>query len=53
MTLCGNAMKTPNEGCDDGNISDNDGCSSTCVIEANSSCNLTIHANVCDLCGNN
>ena len=31
--VCGNGKRTGNEECDDGNLVDNDGCSSTCKIE--------------------
>ena len=31
--LCGNAVLDPGEGCDDGNLSDGDGCSSACRCE--------------------
>ncbi len=34
LTLCGNKVIDPGEECDDGNIVDNDGCSSTCKIES-------------------
>jgi fibro-slime domain-containing protein len=32
-SLCGNAVKNPSEGCDDGNIVAGDGCSDSCVVE--------------------
>lgn len=33
LPICGNAVKESGEACDDGNINDNDGCSSACQIE--------------------
>jgi len=32
--LCGNGVVDPGESCDDGNKTDGDGCTSTCVVEA-------------------
>jgi cysteine-rich repeat protein len=32
---CGDLLVTPNEGCDDGNTDDGDGCSGACLIECN------------------
>ena len=31
--ICGDGIKTPDEGCDDGNTVSGDGCSSTCTVE--------------------
>ena len=31
--VCGNGVQEQGESCDDGNIIDNDGCSSTCALE--------------------
>lgn len=33
VTICGDGIVTNGEQCDDGNLSDNDGCSSLCTIE--------------------
>ena len=33
IAICGDGIIEPGEGCDDGNIISNDGCSSTCVLE--------------------
>ena len=32
--MCGNGIRTPSEGCDDGNTESGDGCSSQCVVES-------------------
>ena len=32
-SICGDGIKTPDEGCDDGNTVSGDGCSSTCTVE--------------------
>lgn len=36
---CGDAIVSPGEDCDDGNTTDNDGCSSTCHVEATATAN--------------
>lgn len=33
LPKCGDALKAPEEGCDDGNLKDGDGCSSSCSVE--------------------
>ncbi len=33
LQICGNGMKEGNEQCDDGNLNNGDGCSSTCILE--------------------
>ena len=33
IVICGNGTKEPGEQCDDGNVTNGDGCSSTCTIE--------------------
>ena len=33
ISLCGNGFSEEGEGCDDGNLEDNDGCSSSCEVE--------------------
>ena len=39
QTVCGDEIFMPNfEGCDDGNINNGDGCSSTCIPETDWSC---------------
>ncbi len=50
--LCGNANLDPNEGCDDGNVVNGEGCSSssTCKVEAGYRCTqplLIIGPSVC------
>jgi alpha-tubulin suppressor-like RCC1 family protein len=35
---CGNGQKSPQEACDDGNLSNGDGCSATCKLEPGWSC---------------
>jgi len=36
--LCGDGFLTPPEACDDGNLTDGDGCSSTCTVEPPGAC---------------
>ncbi|HTQ03989.1 MAG TPA: DUF4215 domain-containing protein, partial [Polyangiaceae bacterium] len=36
--VCGDGKRDPGEQCDDGNTASNDGCSSSCLVEANWSC---------------
>ncbi|EKX38637.1 hypothetical protein GUITHDRAFT_115185 [Guillardia theta CCMP2712] len=36
--VCGDGLKLPTEGCDDGNVLDGDGCSSSCKVEATALC---------------
>ena len=36
--VCGDGLLFPGEGCDDGNTANGDGCSSTCMVEAGSTC---------------
>ncbi|MFO0757583.1 MAG: DVUA0089 family protein [Byssovorax sp.] len=51
-TTCGDGTKAGFEGCDDGNLSSNDGCSATCVKEAGYTC-AGGTPDVCTLtCGN-
>ncbi len=38
LPVCGNNLKEPGEGCDDGNMMNGDGCSSTCVVEGGGTC---------------
>jgi len=47
-------MLNPGEFCDDGNIKNNDGCSSECKIETNNgyNCDSNSSPSVCDRCGN-
>jgi cysteine-rich repeat protein len=40
----------PPEECDDGNIVGGDGCSSTCMFEVNSTCNIAANKSVCSFC---
>lgn len=44
---CGDGIKTSIEACDDGNSFDGDGCSSSCTIEANSTC-VSIATSFCN-----
>jgi len=51
VSLCGNGVIDDGEECDDGNIVDGDGCSSTCTIESGGwTCNG--EPSICQLCGN-
>jgi cysteine-rich repeat protein len=38
--LCGNGIRTGQEGCDDGNEDDGDGCSATCTVECGYWCTV-------------
>lgn len=38
VSKCGDGIKKTDEMCDDGNITNNDGCSSKCIIEEDYSC---------------
>ena len=38
VSLCGNGVSTPDEPCDDGNLTSGDGCSSLCTVEAGWDC---------------
>ncbi len=52
MTTCGNGTKEGPEACDDGNLVNGDGCSSTCTIETGFNCNTVPNPNVCSaICG--
>ncbi|ETW10555.1 hypothetical protein H310_00822 [Aphanomyces invadans] len=51
---CGDGIKTADEQCDDGNSNNNDGCSTSCQIEAGFACSTKDHAlSACNLisCG--
>ena len=48
--VCGNSSVESGEGCDDGDNSDSDGCSSICSVEWNWTCNGS--PSVCQSCGN-
>jgi cysteine-rich repeat protein len=53
--ICSNGKKEPNWGeeCDDGNTSDDDGCSSDCIIEDNYYCIINGQGSDCYVkCGN-
>ena len=39
LSICGDAILNTGEACDDGNATSGDGCSATCAIEANYTCN--------------
>ena len=43
VAICGDGVAFANEECDDGNILDRDGCSSSCFIEDYFSCNTTVN----------
>jgi cysteine-rich repeat protein len=38
FSVCGDGIKMPDEACDDGNVQNGDGCSSTCTIEPGYTC---------------
>lgn len=40
--VCGNGTVEPGEGCDDGNLTNDDGCSSNCTVEHGYTCNTTL-----------
>ncbi len=53
--VCGNAKVETGESCDDGNTTDNDGCTSTCTVEPNYTCNgspQSICTPIGPVCGN-
>ncbi len=60
VPICGDGIMTSSadgtvaEGCDDGNITNGDGCSSTCQVEPGSTCTKAPPASVCtkSVCGN-
>ncbi|HRH92963.1 MAG TPA: DUF4215 domain-containing protein, partial [Candidatus Peribacteria bacterium] len=45
--VCGNSWKAATEDCDDGNVDNGDGCSSTCTIESGFTCDATSEQSVC------
>ena len=48
--MCSNGIVAENEECDDENLVDNDGCSSTCLVESGYSCKKS--PSVCSaICG--
>jgi fibro-slime domain-containing protein len=47
-TTCGNANIEAGEACDDGNLVDGDGCSSTCTVESGFSCKPAVKADTQD-----
>ncbi len=46
LAICGNGTMNAGERCDDGNASNNDGCSSVCTVESGFTCN-TAEPNIC------
>ena len=54
LNYCGDGKQTTPEDCDDGNLNDNDGCSSKCMIEPGFSCVTTLGKTTCTPidCGN-
>jgi Cys-rich repeat protein len=52
--VCGNGVTTGSEGCDDGNLVDGDGCSSSCLIELGEPCTTSpgCESGFCDPAGN-
>ena len=49
--VCGNGVKNSTEACDDGNLSNGDGCSNACLIEHGYTCTLAT-PNICSkICG--
>ena len=52
-SVCGDGKKASSEECDDNNTDPNDGCSPTCMIEANGHCqHPNNNPSICDICGN-
>ena len=49
-TLCGDGIKGTDEGCDDGNLQSEDGCSSVCSIETDHACTVYSFNNGTSLC---
>ena len=51
QSVCGDNVVGPDEGCDDGNFSDGDGCSQTCEVEPGWNC-TDDHPSICStICG--
>jgi cysteine-rich repeat protein len=50
--LCGNGVRFGIEQCDDGNVTDFDGCSSTCTVEPGYECAGVSPDSCTKLCGN-
>jgi fibro-slime domain-containing protein len=44
FSVCGDGIKMPDEACDDGNLQNGDGCSSTCAIESGYTCTASAPA---------
>lgn len=51
LVNCGNGLVEADESCDDGNRSDDDGCSSRCQLEAGWTCESTPMSVCVELCG--
>ena len=50
--VCGNSIITISETCDDGNMINNDGCSSACLIETGFTCSNSLLPSTCSgICG--
>ena len=51
--MCGDGVRTPNEDCDDNDLTDADGCDSTCAIEDGWNCTTVLGStSVCtEVCG--
>ena len=50
--ICGDNYVFPIEDCDDGNILDGDGCSSSCIVESGYTCQTGKVGSVCSaICG--
>ena len=57
VITCGNGMLDANEGCDDGNTANGDGCNASCKVETSNRCNVDVNglrgnascaSNICD-----
>jgi cysteine-rich repeat protein len=51
LVTCGNGTKVVTEACDDGNLTNGDGCTNTCTIEAGFNCTGTMPSVCTTTCG--
>jgi cysteine-rich repeat protein len=51
VAVCGDGLRTGGEACEQGNVANGDGCSSTCDIEPGWTCNTAVPAVCTPICG--
>jgi cysteine-rich repeat protein len=49
--ICGDSLLRGGEACDDGNLNDNDGCSSVCMVDIGYSCTTDEPSACTPICG--